>query len=145
MAAAHVNLPHLQMEHYMVSNTDAGGEGWPLVDKLPDACEPPDDKGIYYPRLPMPTLLHFCQHFGAGGMGFYKGAHRDAYITCDAPPLPDVPADVGKIDFHKFDFNTQKDQFREGRKNKRGAFALCILHKSINAALGYFKQKTCTD
>lgn len=36
MAAAHEKLPHFQFEHFMVSNTDAGGEGWPLIDKLDD-------------------------------------------------------------------------------------------------------------
>lgn len=43
MAAAHDNLPHLQLENYMVSNTESSGEGWPLVDALEDACVPPDE------------------------------------------------------------------------------------------------------
>lgn len=43
MAAAHDNLPHLQLENYMVSNTESSGEGWPLVDALEDACVSPDE------------------------------------------------------------------------------------------------------
>ena len=46
MAAAHDNLPHLQLENYMVSNTDSPGEGWPLVDALDDACVPPDEGAV---------------------------------------------------------------------------------------------------
>jgi hypothetical protein len=47
MAAAHDNLPHLQVENYMVSNVDSGGEGWPLVDVLEDACVPPQGNSLY--------------------------------------------------------------------------------------------------
>lgn len=71
MAAAHENLPHLQLENYMVSNIDAGAEGWPLVSQLDDACVPPVD-GIYYPEVPLPNLVHYCQNYRAGDIGFAK-------------------------------------------------------------------------
>ncbi len=71
MAAAHEKLPHLQVDHYMVSNVEAGGEGWPWVDELPEVCVPPEEdlvnnKVTYYPGLPVPSVVHFCQSFRAG-------------------------------------------------------------------------------
>jgi hypothetical protein len=45
MAAAHEKLPHLQVDNYMVSSSDAGGEAWPHVDGLPQVCIPPDENG----------------------------------------------------------------------------------------------------
>ncbi len=41
MAAAHENLPHSIFYHYMVSNSEGGGEGWDYVDDLNDVCEAP--------------------------------------------------------------------------------------------------------
>ena len=79
MAAAHENLPHLQLENFMVSNTNAGGEGWPHVDKLDDACAPPVN-GIYYPGVILPNLVHYCQNFRAGDIGFAKRQVRIFYF-----------------------------------------------------------------
>ena len=47
MAAAHENLPHLQIDNHMVSAVDAPGEGWPHVDALPEICVPPDEEGMH--------------------------------------------------------------------------------------------------
>jgi hypothetical protein len=47
MAAAHERLPHLQLDNYMVSSSDAGGEGWPHVDSLDQVCVSPSDKGTH--------------------------------------------------------------------------------------------------
>ena len=48
MAAAHEKLPHLRMDNWMVSNTEAGGEGWAWIDALEDPCMPPNDEvGIH--------------------------------------------------------------------------------------------------
>ena len=71
MAAAHEKLPHLQLENYMVSNTDSYGEGWIFVDQLKNACAPPVD-GIFQPDELLPNLLHYCQNFRAGNIGFAK-------------------------------------------------------------------------
>lgn len=98
MAAAHENLPHLQMEHFMVSNTDAGGEGWPLVDVLPDACIPPVD-GIFFPGVPLPTVVHYCQNYRAGLIGFAKRQANKQMFSCEAPLLVEPPLDLDKSDF----------------------------------------------
>ena len=71
MAAAHEKLPHFQMYNYMVSAVDAGEEGWDFVESLDDVCVPPVD-GIFYPGQPQPNLLHYCQIYRVGGIGFTK-------------------------------------------------------------------------
>jgi hypothetical protein len=97
MAAAHENLPHLQLENYMVSNTDAGGEGWPLVDKLQDACVPPEN-GIYYPGVPLPTVVHYCQSFRVDHVSFYKRQFPPDIFSCkvDKPLLVEPSTEFGK-------------------------------------------------
>ena len=142
MAAAHVNLPHLQMEQYMVSSTDAGGEGWPWIEGLPDVCVPPVD-GIYFPGQPMPVLMHYCQHYSTGGVGYHKGNVPKDIFSCESPMLLELAPDFGKIDFNKFSFQTEREKFKEARKEKRSAFSICIAHRSINAALQDYKSKMC--
>ena len=44
LAAAHLGLPHVKLDSFMVSNVDAYGEGWAFVDALDRpmaACAPP--------------------------------------------------------------------------------------------------------
>lgn len=71
MAAAHEKLPHFQMFNYMVSAVDADDEGWPLVEALDDVCVPPVD-GVYFPGEPLPNVVHYCQTYRTGGIGFTK-------------------------------------------------------------------------
>ena len=54
IAAAHNRLPHHMLDSLMVSNTDAGGEGWDFVDGRAAACAKD-------PALPAPNVLHHCQ------------------------------------------------------------------------------------
>eukprot|EP01041_Mallomonas_annulata_P000783 gene783-1510_t len=142
MASAHEDLPHLQLDHYMVSNTDAGGEGWQWVDKLDDVCTPPVD-GVYFPGQPLPTLVHFCQFFRVGDLGFQKRRLAADAFSCEAPMLVEPPKDLGFLDYKVTDQNTQaKIGKLQGRRN---AFMICVLHRSINAAITDYKQRMCRD
>jgi len=141
MAAAHEKLPHLQVEHMMLSNTDAGDEGWPLVDNMEDACIPPVN-GIYYPDKPLPTFAHYCQIFRAGYLGFAKRQVPKDIFTCESPMFVEPWSNLSSIDW----------QIKNGEKvplNKkmatRNSFMLCVLHRSINAALLDFKTRHCKD
>ena len=80
MAAAHEKLPHLQLENYMVSDVYGYGEGWPHVLSLTDVCVPPVD-GIFYPGLSLPNLVHYCQSYRIGNLGFFKRAVRHCYLA----------------------------------------------------------------
>lgn len=96
MAAAHEKLPHLQVESFMVSNIDAGGEGWPHVDALEHVCLPPNADGIYYPGRLMPTVVHFCQSYRIGDLGFMKRRVPHNIFNCDSPMLVDPPVNIGE-------------------------------------------------
>jgi hypothetical protein len=96
MAAAHEQLPHLRLDHYMVSNVDAGGEGWQWVDSLEDACIAPEN-GIYYGDKPMPTLVHYCQGYSFGDFVFQKRRVAHDIFSCEKPLLKDPPIDFGKV------------------------------------------------
>lgn len=112
MAGAHEELPHFTSNHYMVSNTGSTEEGWPWVDVLEnDVCVPPVLSGKvepitgipewrYYPGKPMPTLLHFCQFFRAGIVGFHKRRLLKEVVNCDFPLLLELPNDLAKLN-HK--------------------------------------------
>ena len=94
MAAAHEKLPHLQVDNYMVSSSDAGGEAWPHVDSLPEVCVPPDEDGHFYPGLPMTTVIHYCQSYRAGDLGFQKRRVPHDIFSCESPMLVVPPADL---------------------------------------------------
>jgi len=140
MAAAHEDLPHATYEHFMVSNTHMYGEGWPFVDALgDDVCIPPVD-GLYYPSFPMPTFLHFCQFFRIGELGFQKRRLPKSLFQCDKPLLADTPIDLPKLDYKNRDGDIIKLNRQESRRN---AFAICILHHTINAAVINYRNVMC--
>ena len=111
MAGAHEELPHFTMNHYMVSNTGSDEEGWPWIDVLEDdVCVPPVTSGLidpttgipevrYYPGKPLPTLLHYCQFFRVGIIGFHKRRLLQDIMGCDFPLLIDTPIDLAKLTY----------------------------------------------
>lgn len=100
MAAAHEELPHLRMDHFMVSNIDAGDEGWKWIDSLgEDVCSPPIN-GIYYPDKPLPTFLHYCQTFRAGELGFWKREVDRGIFSCEANMFVDPPDNLSSYNYY---------------------------------------------
>lgn len=100
MAAAHEDLPHLQPVHHMVSNVDSGdGEGWAHVAALDDVCAPPVD-GIYFPGKPLPSLMHFCQTYTVGDLGFSKRRVSKTIFSCDHDMLMDPLDELKDIDYN---------------------------------------------
>lgn len=142
MAAAHLDLPHFQMEQYMVSNTEAGAEGWPWVDSLEDSCMSPDAVGIFYRDKPIPTVLHYCQTFRLGGLSFYKGAHRDKFIDCNTSPMPAMPPSACRIDLKGISWEKEREKFKAARHAKRGGFALNIIFEMLNKTIDHYQRST---
>jgi hypothetical protein len=148
MAAAHERLPHVQFEHFMVSNTDAGGEGWPLIDNLPNACAPPVD-GIYLPGTPLPLVVHYCQNFRAGGLGFAKRqVHMGKYplFSCEHDLFVEPPVDLDLVDYFVPATATVKSTEKTKLNKlqaKRNGYALCVIHRSMNAAMIDYKTRMC--
>ncbi len=146
MAAAHEKLPHLQGEHYMVSNTDVNpGEGWPWVDDLPDGvCElPQGENGLFFPGRKVPTVMHYCQFFRAGDVGFQKRRIPKDIFSCGGDMMLDIPKGLDLTTYQIKD--GKKVNYRGNKQAKRNAFALCVIHKAINAAVLDFKSKMCAD
>jgi len=142
MAAAHEKLPHLRMDHFMVSNTGAGGEGWPWVDGLEDVCVPPNEDGIFFPGQPLPTVVHYCQNFRAGDYAFQKRRMSKTAFTCDHPLFVDLPKDLG---YTTYRIKDGKKEDLDKKQVKRNAFVICAVYRAINAAMVDFKERACGD
>jgi hypothetical protein len=100
MAAAHERLPHLQVDHYMVSNVDAGGEGWEWVDALPHVCLPPEgDDKVFYPGQKLPTVTHFCQSYRAADYFWGKRRVPHNVFDCSHPLFAEIPSTVAEADY----------------------------------------------
>ena len=141
MAAAHEELPHILLDHYMVSNTEISGEGWKWVDQLADQCQPPAaSNGKYFPNKPLPTFLHYCQFFRAGELGFQKRRVYKDIFSCEQSMLLEPQKNLSFLDFK----NRDGEYIKVPKKTiKRHSFALCVLHRSLNAALTTYKNKKC--
>lgn len=160
IAAAHESLPHLQVSTYMVSNIHMDNEeGWQLVDALSDVCETPQGT-IFQPGRPLPLVLHHCQNYRAGLMGWAKRRPELLGIfSCDSGLLLEPPSDLGFLDWKmkegKVIFALITSNLRmiyaiqrttKPRKQiKRNAFMICVTHRMVNAAATYYKQMMCTD
>lgn len=143
IAAAHENLPHLQLSNYMVSNIymNDEDEAWPLVDALPDVCQEPTADGKYYPGRPVPTLVHFCQTYRSGHMGWAKRRPQLLNIfTCESPLLLEPTKDLGTLDYKVVNGVTKKIGAKSAKRN---AFVICTTHRTVNAAVTYYKQHMC--
>ena len=150
MAAANLSLPHGQVHHLMVSNTDAGGEGWNWVDGAADSvCDgagpatPPAatafdgaaafDNGGHAPGPAAPAVLHFCQTYRAGNHKFGKHSVPHDIFSCGSGLFKFDPAAVAA------------DAARVGAKRAtvRAAYFLCNVLPRLNAALLTYKRDVC--
>ena len=152
MAAAHNELPHLQLDHFMVSNVDMDqGEGWQWVDALgDDVCAPPDEQGLFYPDMPLPTFVHYCQFFRAAEWGFHKRRVYGDIFSCHRPMLLDPHLPYGNLSsadkrIPLVDFKDRDGEIvKMSRKQvRRSSFVLCVLHTALNAALLDYKTRMC--
>lgn len=144
IAAAHEELPHLQLNNLMVSNIHMGDdeEGWPLVDALDDVCELPTAEGIYFPGRPLPSILHFCQVYRTGTMGWAKRRPQLLDIfTCDSGLLLEPPKNLGRLNYKVVDGKMEKIGLKAAKRN---AFTICVTHRTVNAAVMYYKERMCS-
>ena len=158
------------MMHYMVSNTAMNEEGWKWIDALEDdVCQPPAvvqagtpasstsstsggagdplptaaiDRTAYYPGRPMPTVVHHCQFFRIGELGFQKRRIEMNIFNCDFPLMVDPDVGVGKLRYKNRDGEIIALTPVQARRN---AFVICVLHRSINAMLVYYKRHMCPN
>ena len=134
VAAAHLKLPHQTIDSLMVSNVDSTGEGWDLVDQIPDenicfiAHHPTN-----YSTHPVPNVIHYCQTYSFDGIVFDKTQIPEDFFKCDRQPLktPNMTLLEDKTKLVKGPMNELK---REG-------FMLCSIVAALNEALSFF----CND
>jgi len=108
MAAAHTNLPHLTMRHFMISNIDMDEEGWVYIDALgDDVCVDPVE-GVYYPDHLLPNILHYCQFYRAGEIGFQKRRIKKTLFECDSSMMAGLPSNLGTLRYKNRDGEVSK-------------------------------------
>lgn len=142
IAAAHLGLKHMLVDSLMISNLDVGGEGWPLVDKIPadQVCDvSKNDKG-HEQTFAVPSVIHFCQRYALGKDWFFgkRRVPKDIF-TCESPLLAEPPSNLATL----FDWKQppgQKNRKQINEKHaKREAFILCTLIGLTNEAATFYK------
>lgn len=98
MGAAHQKLPHVQLWNYMVSNVDSHDEGWKWIDALDEVCAAPIN-GVFYPEHPMPTVVHYCQSYRAGEIGFMKRTAPRNMFSCESPMFKEPELGAGNLNY----------------------------------------------
>ena len=145
MAAAHLGLKHARIDNHMVSNVGAGGEGWPWVDKMDDACADVDAYGG-----DLPTVVHYCQNYRQADWMFAKRRMPrgsvgwpvpDGILACETPLLAVPPSANQNVEWYQNPDGSRKDLSM--RQAKRTGFMLCTITRKINAALTAFKTQVC--
>eukprot|EP00466_Bigelowiella_natans_P018878 jgi/Bigna1/79624/fgenesh1_pg.64_\ len=164
MAAAHYNLKHTRLEHFMVSDVGAAElEAWPWVEKIDSmSCQDPTinypassfppfnsaQKGgkiystIFFFRSSsplIPALIHAAQHYKAvypktGETWNFHKGHIPGQILDCEQPLVVSPPD----DL----FNVQTNN-----RDKRSAFMVwwvCWMTYTINRAVLEYRKQFCT-
>lgn len=142
IAAAHEQLPHLQLSNYMLSNIHMSerDEAWSLVDALPEVCSAPV-AGLLSPQQPLPAFLHYCQVYRAGEMGWAKRRPQLLDIfSCESPLLLEPYEGLAALDYKLVAGKKIKISQRD---IKRNTFAICVTHGAVNAAVEFFKSRMC--
>ena len=153
--AAHLELPHLMIESLMVSNSGAGGEGWPHVDKIRNPiCQL--DYLADVDKYPQPNVLHFCQRYIVGKYFFGKRKMPKNVFTCASPykSMAYPPIDLGEKFPFKHPLGTERTRLEDAGEEltktdlnpkhaRREAYMICVLTSFMNDALSFFRDKNC--
>ena len=145
IAAAHLRLPHMRVDHLMVSNVGAGGEGWPFVDQIAEdksikmcnfASVPISD--AYFP---IPSVIHYCQRYFVDKFIFYKRNFKTTFYDCNSQPLEPYPSDLAEE--HMKNILGEEKYEEDKRKIKRNSFMLCAVNSMLNDSLEFYKNHHC--
>lgn len=145
LAAIELGMPHIQLDHYMVSRRMTRGEAWPWVNKIletklsdgqvgPKCSDPLLMNDLKAEPKRIPSLLHFAQRYTARDGNhttwvFAKGFVPKNLLTCELPLLIEPP-----------DTLIQRQTAREFKHN---AWMLCTAIKYLNLATTAWKQDYC--
>lgn len=157
IAVADCGIRPAMIDSLMVSNVDAGDEGWPWIDKLPmdRGCDPE----ILNEDYPLPTFLHYCQTYihpsiGPGpGSLFSKYQVPDAILDC---PAGSKAADGGGnkkkrkgggmvLDSDGFLPEPDVHSVANTKKELRHIFSHCFATRGTNQAARDYRSWFCSD
>jgi len=143
IAAADQELPHQLIDSLMISKEDAGGEGWPLIDKIPEeqVCEFAADRSTA--EWALPGVVHACQRYAVGKDWFFtkRKIPSDIY-DCETPLWDEPPMDLAVHYDFKEPPNGVKTPFKP-KMAARNAFMICYLYRILNEAATFYKQNAC--
>lgn len=146
IAAAHLGLKHQLVDSLMVSNTEATGEGWPLIDQIPqnevcDFAKSPD-----HSTYALPSVVHLCQRYCVGDAWFFGKRKVPANIyECSTPLFVEPPSNVAQMYDYKWPPNAKTKTELKPAILKREAFMVCFLTHLVNEAATFFKQQSCSE
>jgi peptidyl serine alpha-galactosyltransferase len=148
IAAADLKLPHTLVESLMVSNIDASGEGWPMVDALETDGICQSSKHLVTgdqstQAHSVPSVIHFCQRYFLAHWFFSKYQHSTNIFECNAPLFEEPP---GSLNVTQINWAIAPDQSRhklDPLEAKRYAFVICALSAAVNAANTFFQKEHC--
>ncbi len=144
IAAAHLNLRHQLIDSLMASNSNTGGEAWPLIDKIPpsETCE--FAKNPTNVKYAMPSVIHYCQRYSVGEDWFFgkRKIPHDIY-SCETPLFIEPPDDIAlKYDFKKPP-NAKEITHLTPQVINQETFMVCFLTSLLNEAATFYKSNAC--
>jgi peptidyl serine alpha-galactosyltransferase len=144
IAAAHLGLKHGIVDSLMASNPGAGGEAWPLVDKIPpeESCDfgrHPDHQ-----KYALPSVVHLCQRYSVGDRWFFgkRKIPEDIY-ACETPLFIEPPSDIALKYNYKHPPNAKEPTPLSPQLINQHTFMVCSLTALLNEAATFYKRNAC--
>mmetsp|Transcript_20775 Transcript_20775/g.29136 ORF Transcript_20775/g.29136 Transcript_20775/m.29136 type:complete len:317 (-) Transcript_20775:222-1172(-) len=159
LGAAHHELPHDRLDHFMVSNHRADGEAWEFIDKLEEysnfnPCMGPQ---VPPPDAALPLLVHYPGEVipyidpSKGGWKFHKKHMPQNIYDCKAK-IPGWTSDDGRgpitvtpeqIWTQATSPNSKCSNKHQETDCKRQAWVACYVQKTIQQSILAYKAKFC--
>lgn len=150
VAVADYGIRPVMIDSLMVSNVDAGGEGWPLIERLPldRGCDP----NLLHEDVPLPTFMHYCQGYKHPGIipnpGFLfsKYSVPDAILECAAEQGGAVKTGKGGkmvLDSNGLLPEPDVNSVAKNKRELRSIFAHCFSTRGTNQAVRDYRSWFC--
>jgi len=138
LAAAHEGLRFTIAHSFVVSDVFTGGEGWKLIDFVPekDICR-------NFPKSEYPHVIHYCQRYYYGKWFIGKYKLRKDFISCESPLLVMPPANLATQAVTVSITPNGERMEKDPKFMKREAFMVCTMIRTLNEAAIYFKDHHC--
>lgn len=159
LGAAHHELPHDRLDHFMISNHRADGEAWEFIDKLEQRSGHNPCLGSHHPPqdAALPLLVHYPGEVipiidpARGGWKFHKKHMPHNIYDCKAKvpgwtsddgngPITTTPEQIWRSATGP---NSKCSNKHRPTDCKRQAWVACQVHKTIQESILHYKAKYC--